>query len=658
MNSTVSLSTLNATFDLQDELDRPTEPRAGLFIPAHERPWLTPDAITARERGAPKIYPEAVEAGYKLMEGICNEHAHMTLLAQPGQGKSAVTVWTIIGFLKWAEHGNQLLSTRPQVFWATMIGDNDLRDQTMLASIRPAGLEPYVEAVHINNFPNKQTQTQPWVNNILEITNYTPSAPDTPREPGRSPRPVFIIFDECHLALGTEGVLARLCEDIGIDLNTPRSRWKNSHVYVLTVSATPFSQDLNTVRGARRPPMTSGEYRYVKLAMSPDYLGPANLLAQGRLHDNKGIRYTAQDYHAFRARVREGIKAFVSSYNATYPGADGCPVSAVKNTIVFRVRSRRAAEEYARVAGDEVLRATQEVDACPITRGLDTRLRLVFFHHQKAHGSLTMPASGCRPLVEREIAEFVPALAASDPTHPFNVYFIIKAAQAGKVLRAPSLSLWVDMTGTQTDTVVQSVGRGCGYGKERETYPIYCNLAEVQQYLNWYDTVNQDVPSAVTSAHTRISSRQVLRATRLVYFAHLSDMDAYRCGKGLREFGFDNRSVRNIDQMGRTLTSSPDDSLQDRIEKWLRDLTGDVDGLVLGPSDASVYYFPADWDGQLHANVEQYCGELLTRYRPALHALYAAHGPGYYWQEPVAYHDTREHKSTSLLRNRPVTEVA
>jgi len=656
MNSTVSQSTLNATFNITDELDHILSPEAGLFIPANEGSMLTPEAIEVRKRNAPWIYPEMVQAASAILKKLLNGNVHPTLLAEPGQGKSGVITWTIIGFLRWLEHKFLLLSTRPQVFWLTLIGDNDLRDQTMHASIRPAGLEPYVETFHVSNFPNKQTQTQSWVNNILEITNYNPEDPETPRRLSQVPRYVLLILDECHLALKRKGALDRLQKTIGIDLSVPKEQWKNQFVQVLDVSATAFPQDLQTVRGSRRPPSTSGLHEYVILAKNPNYLGVAELVKQNRLRNNAGVNYTKNDYHEFRKLVRDGIQAHEESYNKTYRDDTGYPVSAAKNTMVFRVPSREKAKEYARIVEDEVMQAASALDASPIAKLLKGKLRLTLFHHQKAHGEL--PSEGSGRLTERVIGEFAPALATPDPTHPFNAFFIINAAKAGKVLRGPSLSIWVDMTGKQTDTVVQSVGRGCGYGKERETYLIYCNLKEVEKYLHWYDTVELDVASEVTGTHTKISKVRTIRATALVFHPTLSEMDQDRVDKGYRPFGLDRRMVRNIDQIGkRTLkgfsskTAAEQYEIKDRLEGYLREMTVGGVGRTINPNaeDESVFYFPPNWNGQFHDNMEQHCGEILAQYRSKINTLYNKYGSGYYWYEPTEYHDSRQHASTSIL---------
>lgn len=658
MNSTVSQSTLNEIFNITDELDHIPSIRAGLFIPANERSMLTLEAIEARERNAPRIYPEMVEAASAILKKLVTGNVHPTLLAGPGQGKSGVITWTIIGFLRWMEHSGLLLSTRPQVFWLTMIGDNVLRDQTMHASIRPAGLEPYVETFHVSNFPNKQNQTQSWVKNILEITNYDPENPETPRRVGQVARYVLIILDECHLALKKHGALDRLQKAIGIDLSVPKEQWKNQFVQVLDVSATAFPQDLQTVRGSRRPPSTSGLHEYVKLAKNPNYLGVAELLKQNRLRNNAGVNYTKNDYHEFRQLVRDGIQAYEESYNETYRDDTGCPVSAAKNTMVFRVPKRAKAREYARIVEDEVMQAAVALDASPITKLLAGKLRLTLFHDKKAHGDL--PSDGSSRLTERAIGEFAPALATPDPTHTFNTFFIINAAKAGKVLCGPSSSIWVDMTGKQTDTVVQSVGRGCGYGKERETYLIYCNLNEVEKYLHWYDNVNQDVISEVTGTHTKISKSRTIRNAELVFRRTLPELDQYRVSKGLRPFGLDsqNRGVRNIDRIGkRTLkgfsskTAIEQYEIKNRVEGYLQVMTtgGVGRAITLNAEDESVFCFPPNWNGQFHPNMEQYCGEILAQYRSKISEMYNKYGSGYYWYEPTEYHDSRQHASTSIL---------
>jgi hypothetical protein len=639
---------------MKDELDRPIEAQSALFIPRSEQQFLTPDALTARYAQAPKIFPAAVRAGSYLAQGLFDRRYLGVLLAQPSQGKSGATTWAIQGFLSATDHSNDLLYGRQQVFWITMIGDNDIREQTKQVSIDPAGLQPFVDVLHLSNLPNAAKQTQQWAENILDITNYNTDDPTRPKVAGRRSFPVLLILDECHQGLGKNGVLDRLCHRIGIDLNTAPETWKNQYVSVIGVSATPFAQDLKTRRGVQPTVYSQSQvYSYVKLAMTDEYLSIAKLLANGRLRDNAAVNYEASNYAAFRREIRTVIRAYLDTYNRTTYTTDGQLCPAALDTCVWRVDSRMKAREFARIAEEEIRAAANDGDAVPLARTLSSRSRLVLFHHQKHR------ASTHETLQERPIAEFAPALASANPTHALQVFFIIKAAQAGKVLTAPSLIAWYDTTGTHTDTIVQSVGRGCGYGKEHETYLIHCNLAEVKAYLSWYDSVGLDVPSEVRGAWASVSKTRVIRETTLHVDRTLAEIDRLRASRGYALASSTRRSVRHLTQYGQRMLQgfsqhSADEHRKgrDRLEGYFKELLGDSDGRVLRSTtgkDSNVFVLPERWDGQFHPLVEAAYPDLVAQYRPQIVALYQTYGAGYYWQEPITFHDPRHLSRNGIL---------
>lgn len=647
-----AVTQLNAVFDMQDELEKEISPRRAVFIPISQRQDLTPSLLDAMTRQGPMIYPSGLLAADELLEAVIQRTKTPVLVSGPGQGKSQTITNLIMGFLQWQDNGSLLLSTRPSVIWMTMINDNDLRDQGMLDYLKPAQLDQYVLPLHVGNLTPTNTAYQQLVQNILDITNFD-TVTRTTRDPARQSYRVLLIDDESHLGLGRKGNLDRFCQTIGIDLKRPPSDWDNPAVYVVKVSATPFPQHLS--------PST---FQFIQLRQDASYLSLAQLRASGRLHDNAGVDYTANEYAVLRTHVRAAVQTWEDTFRDVH--ADGAP--AWKDGLLFRVATRQEADRYAAVVREEIQTLARRLDASSLVASLPPRVWMTMFYH-RAELSRVSPSG----LVERPLADFVPTMARPAPQKGMNILFIIKAAQAGKTLRAPHLGQWHDLTGTQTDTVVQSAGRACGYGKAQEDYAIYCNLGEVDKYINWYASLGTDsplnaarpcgVPAPVRGTYT--STPPGFRVSRAVlhHTPTLAEMDGLRVAYGYPQLGLDQhyRSIRNIDQFGRavrtefaSLTAVEKLRLKQRYEGWFDEILGRVEGRLYRSEqalrqDSSVYVFPVDWNGQLHAGLLDCLPTVVHTYLPSLQQLYAQHGPGYYWYRPIEFSDRRTHKATSLL---------
>lgn len=639
-----SVSQLNTLFDLPDELEKEITSRQVVFIPLSQRAQLNPTLLGAMTRQGPMIYPSGLLAADELLEALIQRRKTPVLVSGPGQGKSQTITNLIMGFLQWQDNGGLLLSTRPSVIWMTMINDNDLRDQGMLDYLKPAQLDQYVLPLHVGNLTPSNTAYRQLVQNILDITNFD-TVTRTTRDRARQSYRVLLIDDESHLGLGRRGNLDRFCQTIGIDLKRPPSDWDNPAVYVVKVSATPFPQHLSPVT-----------FQFIRLQQDASYLSLAQLRASGRLRDNAGMDYAANDYAILRAATREVVQEWANTYMDVH--ADGTP--AWKDGWTLRVATRQEAERYAAVIRDEVHALAHSPFASPLVAAVPPLVWMTMFYHRADLHRVS--SSG---LVERPIADFVPTMARPARQKGLNILFIIKAAQAGKTLRAPHLIRWDDLTGTQTDTVVQSAGRACGYGKDHEHYTIWCNLKEVDKYINWYASLDAPtgVPSTVSSTHTTTPLSVRVSRVELHHTDTLAEMEGLRAAYEYPLLGLDqhHRSLRNIHQLGRTLRTSFASltaleklQLKQRFERWFDEILGRGAGRLYRSDqtmrqDSSVYVFPVNWDGHLHVGLVDCFPTVVHTYLPSLHQLYAQHGPGYYWYRPVEFADLRTHKPTSLL---------
>lgn len=646
MNSRLSqadASSLAKTFNLLLPFGTPDVIDKIVFIPNNQKDagiW-TPQALQSQRLNGVTVYPNQIHAAREIIDEVNLRERIPQLVAQPGQGKSGTATKVIHAWLA-ARDVLQSLTSEPSVAWITMLNDNEVRDQGDIDYLEPSQMSRYVQTFHVGNLTASSAACDTLSNNIIQMTNFR----EVRGENVKSHR-VLLMLDEIHLGLAKNGNLAKLLERIGVNLHSVPKQWENQGVSIVAISATPLPQDI-------RPEV----FKIILLSKDPSYLSLEEMMDHGRLHDNSGKNfYPKRNYENLRVAFTQVADRWLETsndYDSTTHKFLG------KDLWTIRCRSLSDVHKIAKVLWEE---RNRRCVSDPRTKYGFEHLTMAVFHHK--HNS-TIPVLPF--LEERPIKEFAPMLLKPSPNKGIRVYFIIHAARAGKTIRNPHTIRWDDTSGKQTDTVVQSAGRGPGYHKENEDYDIYVNLAEVQKYLIWYKAIEDDTATVrnqrpdTSGTYTKLSS--VCYATKLefVYRKTISELNTVRCQYGYPDIEQSaNRNVRHLAHIGKIADHDHQD-WHDRVQRWFEQFVGVPEMYVLRGNEetmknnAAAYYLPPNWNEQFTNNVERNFPDLTARYRPFIVKLYHENGPGYYQWIPVAFRDRPELRPTAIL-NKPTQDA-
>lgn len=638
MNSRLRADTLklNEVLNLTAPFGNPDVAGKIVFIPNSQKNdgiW-TPQALESQRRNGVMIHSNQVAAAREIIHELERREYIPQLVAQPGQGKSG-TVTKVMEVWLTKQDSLQLLTSEPSVAWITMLNDNEVRDQGDIDYLEPSHMTPYVQTYHVGNLTDCDTLAD----NIVQMTNFRGV-----RGKNVKSHPVLLLLDEIHLGLAKNGNLdKKLLDRIGANLHSPPNQWENQSVFIVGVSATALPQDI-----------CKDVYKIILLSKDPAYLSLEEMLDQGRLHDNSAKNfYSKRKYQNLKSGLTQVATRWYETRNWYYGD-----VFYGKDEWTIRCKSISDVHKFAKVIYEERNLRRESALIDPIMKYGYDHLSMVVFHHKHNRANSTLPF-----LEERSIKEFAPMLLKPSFNKGIRVYFIIHAARAGKTIRNPYGIRWDDTSGKQTDTVVQSAGRGPGYHKENEDYHIYVNLGEVKKYIVWYKAIESDTPHArserpdTTGAHTRLSNKLWPSAVELVYTPDRDAMDVYRIQYEYPTLAeLDNRMVRSLTTIG-TKTDRVDSDFHTRIMDWFDQLVGKTEAYVSNNEEtmkknASVYYIEPNWNGRFSDLLETHYAQLVNQYRPTIQNLYATYGPGYYWWRPTAFHDRPELSPNAIL-NKP-----
>lgn len=222
--------------------------------------------------GEISIYPNQRDAAHELMEMLRDETTRqitsiVVLLAETQAGKTGT-------YLKLIEQWMQ--------YWSKTLGwqGDDSKNCARVVVSKPSN-------DLFNDLKNEQEKSSlGWYYGIGHLT--PPEADQIiawiQKRMALGLRSLLVI-DEGHLGLKTKSLWDRIFAACGVNPLQPRSEWKNQHLDIVVVSATPYVWSAANVNRL---------FAFVKLANGPDYYSLADLVNSGRLRDNGG-RYTQKE---------------------------------------------------------------------------------------------------------------------------------------------------------------------------------------------------------------------------------------------------------------------------------------------------------------------------------------------------------------------------
>lgn len=270
----------------------------------------------------------------------------------------------------------------------------------------------------------------------------------------------LIIIDECHEALRFDGPLAKFLENFGICYGKPTQLWDDKRNYVLSVSATPFPQVIRNISDA----IESGAFSLVPLKLNDSYYSLEKLYKSGRLHESGALIEHGRPTPFLKKRITDFVDNNKGQLNCGY----------------LVIRSIKA--------GPDIIKN----------------------YIRKTYGdAVSCIEFSAKADSDYSISQFESSI--SRRTKKPCVALIRGTARAGKTLKSTEhIRGWVESPDAKGDTSIQAVGRSLGYGKDGQTYPIYCHLNQIKIGLEFYKYVyDEKHPQCAcpTGAHSKGNAR-------------------------------------------------------------------------------------------------------------------------------------------------------
>lgn len=393
--------------------------------------------------GSEIIYPMQVVASDEILSAFDEGKRSVLLVSQPQQGKTGVCVRTIDRFIK------------------------DIRaDLSIKHGANPLlrGQKTPNRVFYLVNLSDTQVieQTEHRMRNGAILQDVTFMHPTSRNTTECNPLPsgkVLIVIDECHYALRNNGPIHKLLSSWGIEYGKDPATWANKDAYVLSVSATPYAHCIKHIKD-------SSSFHVVPLRNEEDdgYYSLRHAKEAGRLKQSHRILQKGQPT-AFLAMVLDQFLL-----DCQRDGNGFFVIRAIGQDNIRAIR-KFVEERYGNDIWVEGFSTDTEMNDSKIS-GLEDTL--------------------CLP--------------STSITRP-KVVLIRGSMRAGKTLRTTrNIRGWYESPTSKSDTKVQSL-RPLGYAKDGhskfcDTFPIYCNMKEVDEEIGFYEEVlSRANPSIIPSGN-------------------------------------------------------------------------------------------------------------------------------------------------------------
>lgn len=266
------------------------------------------------------------------------------------------------------------------------------------------------------------------------------------------------IFDECHVAMEKNREFHLLLQDLGINLGAPADTWENQRIKYVGVSAT-IAAHIHQQKLAEEQGRLV--YELVVMEKGENYIGFEDIKPRMR----PSFPYVKG------GKVTPEFEKMLTDFNAY------CKINGSKHLLIRLggKKEEKIIEKWIRKNyPDFFLRVFRSDKRSAFTR--KTSVHSI----DKLDDILSNPPTDA-PWVNPawETGNSVP-----------NVIFIYDSLRMAKTITNVShMGGWVDRIPTKkenqnTDTVVQSVGRLCGYTlcRKNADFPIYCNMEKIDEY--------------------------------------------------------------------------------------------------------------------------------------------------------------------------------
>lgn len=446
-----------------------------------------------RKIGFLDIYPQQDFAADRVMDIFLRGDGPPLLVGECQSGKSGVAISLIQKFMQYCEKSG-LEECEREILYALNLSDNSLKKQNE-TRLRKAGLANKVTIMHHCDYSSHQ--------------------------PLKETKARLIVIDECHLALAAsdefEKPFHEFLKRCGIDYGKPCREWSNKNNFVLSISATPYAQEIQRELDDE--------------SFVPVYLENAEMYySLERMDDDKRIRV-----------VRDLL--------------DGATVSPWFKERLVEFRQRCSRTKY----GNGVM----------ILRVASKKEEVIADYIATNHSDMDLKTFDCQKGNIDDLNDFI-----STPTPGLSIAIVKGSLRAGKTLGTTKyIQMMIDSSqGAKASTVVQGfVGRVLGYpcsdghSKFEDTFPVYCNIQEIPDAIRFYEKYrNAEADSTIPSSNWNSST---VKVNSRGYTAEIIEMD----GEQAKSIVASDIALRKKIG-GKIAEKTPQHSSSDRSSKLMHEL--------------------------------------------------------------------------------------
>jgi hypothetical protein len=340
----------------------------------------------------------------------------------------------------------------------------------------------------------------------------------------------LILIDEAHLGNGLNGNIDKFLRRHGVFIGQQIHTWNNYPTmnHVVAISATPYSH-----------------------VLASDLMenGVENELLFETIYEQPGRHHNGPERMLENGRLRQGELLIEKETGEATP-------------FWSKVWEEAKKQCFVNGPGYLVIRACGEYHTMILTHLKRTGRNIRFIEINSEN---------------KNIRDLNPTL--SKKPEALTVVLIKGSMRAGITLVHQNyIRVWVDGHSGAADAQTQAgVGRACGYGREKESYPIYCDLDAVQLAVKFYRELRKK--QHLTMVPDGIQNYEAKPRRGVVYKTIISILEATANSSRIRNTGVGSReNTAQIRYTSTSLTENPAGAILKRLRISKSDYAIVVDG--------------------------------------------------------------------------------
>jgi hypothetical protein len=321
-----------------------------------------------------------------------------------------------------------------------------------------------------------------------------------------------LIIDESHYGTGKNGRIASILASINSPLHYDRELMKEKNVYVLLVSATPFSElGINTA-----------DKKVFTLQPAPSYYGIHKMIEKNRIYDSRSLKlFNLQT----EAEIGVELEALLNSLLARYDKPGFIIIRENIRSKASRIWVALLKKFLDNLPKDEKLGLAKygyfDLNQETATIGKKD-IDCIVEEYSKCVPPLLLKRCLLTASKRKPPARGIDAVLCYPPDH-FVFVFVKEMLLAGKTLDTSFVRMVVDIPYQnpnvgKVDRLLQGlVGRCCGVGKEENIVFIVSDMARILAYRDWLDGKEAPVQASVRATRSSKTPEKTVTSKRSAY---------------------------------------------------------------------------------------------------------------------------------------------